>query len=248
MRRRAGRIAQQRAERGDARHAAEIAHRRQHAAGHARTARGRPCSSTRPAPGATSCRRRRQSAACPGMTSNGTRTDSRSANHHRPASATSEPISVCARAPIRSASRPPAIEATHHRHRQRQQRLTHRPRPEVTDLIEEDRQLEEQRVHRHVLQRDDRAAADERAAREQREIDNRRRGAPLPDRKHDQQHGADWRRATTRRSRPSAARRSTSVRPAASRALPSQSRGRPAGRRRACTCGATSAPAATKRR
>ena len=46
----------------------------------------------------------------PGITSSGTCTDPKSANHHRPASATSEPTKVCARAPTISVSRPPTIE------------------------------------------------------------------------------------------------------------------------------------------
>jgi hypothetical protein len=46
----------------------------------------------------------------PGTTSTGTPTVSKSANHHKPANATTEPANVCARAPMRSARRPAAIE------------------------------------------------------------------------------------------------------------------------------------------
>lgn len=50
------------------------------------------------------------SSSIPGKTSDGTRTDSKSANHHRPASATREPTRACTRAPMNSVSRPPAAE------------------------------------------------------------------------------------------------------------------------------------------
>ena len=46
----------------------------------------------------------------PGMTSAGVWTAARFVNHHRPASATSDPAQVCRRAPMDSVSRPPTID------------------------------------------------------------------------------------------------------------------------------------------
>ena len=125
----------------------------------------------------------------PGMTSVGAFTDSKSANQYIPASATSDPISVCARAePL---GQPPANHrADHHRQCEREQRLSHRTGAETAHAVEEDRQLKEQRIHRHVLEGNDRGAAEERAACQQREVDDRRGGAALPDGKEAEEDDA----------------------------------------------------------